>query len=317
MKIARRTVVRNIREIWPHETAFSDWLLTEDGRGMISEDIGIDVSNLRREACPGDFYCDLVGNDAADERHVVVIENQFGRTDHDHLGKLLTYTAVHGAMTGIWIAEKVANDHRKVIDWINENTPESVALFVAELKAYQIGDSPVAPELRAVCSPNRLVKPPRISEPWRNEFWRDIHAYLEQRGVPYRLPRSAEVGPVIGIGRLGFHMYLGARFAENRMECGVVTKGPHRDEAFRQLQQTRAEIEGEIGTELTWRPGGRYPYVRLGVSIELRTEENRGRIKEWLYETSIKFYNVFKPRIEALRLPEQDSDLGDAGGPAE
>lgn len=82
----------------------------------------MEVEEPQRECRPGDFSCDIVGHLVGDENHRLVIENQFGKTNHDHLGKLLTYAAQHTAMTGIWLSEYVADDHREVIDWLNNFT---------------------------------------------------------------------------------------------------------------------------------------------------------------------------------------------------
>lgn len=128
MKIGKKVRVPDVRQVWKKENDFSDWLVTEDGVALLAEELGVEIENLTRESRPGDYPCDIVGNRLGDEIHVVVIENQYGKTNHDHLGKLLTYAAVHRAMTGIWISEMISDDHRQVIDWLDENTPPNVNL---------------------------------------------------------------------------------------------------------------------------------------------------------------------------------------------
>lgn len=112
MKIGKKERVADVRQVWKKETDFSDWLATPDGTALLAEELEIEVDNLTRESKPGDYPCDVVGNVLGDENHVVVIENQYGKTNHDHLGKLLTYAAVHKATTGIWISETISDDHR-------------------------------------------------------------------------------------------------------------------------------------------------------------------------------------------------------------
>ena len=166
--IGKQTILPSIKEIWPKEPEFSDWLSSEPGVELLAQDLGIEIENARREAKGANFPCDIVGNLVGDEKHIIVIENQFGRTNHDHLAKLLTYAAAHNAMTGIWIAEEAPDDHRQVIDWLNENTPDNISLYLVEVKAYTIGTSDPAPRLDAVCRPNvpftvsrpRLIVPP-------------------------------------------------------------------------------------------------------------------------------------------------------------
>jgi hypothetical protein len=144
MNIGKRQSV-NVKDIWKREIDFSNWLVTQEGLELIEQDLEVVMENPRRESRPGDYSCDIVGHALGNEEHVIAIENQWGKTDHDHLGKLLTYAAVHQAMTGIWIAEHASDDHRQVIDWLNQNTPPTVSLYLAEIKAYHIGDSAAGP----------------------------------------------------------------------------------------------------------------------------------------------------------------------------
>ena len=145
MTIGKRMPVDNLKALWAKENEFSDWLVSTEGLELLAQDLEIQIENPEREAKGSNFSCDIVANIVGEEKHRVVIENQFGRTNHEHLAKLLTYAATQKAMTGIWIAEEVADDHRQVIDWLNENTPDTISFFVAELKAYRISDSPAAP----------------------------------------------------------------------------------------------------------------------------------------------------------------------------
>ncbi len=87
--IGKRTILQDIRKIWPKESEFSDWLCSEAGVELLAQDLGIEIENVRREAKGADFQCDIVGNLIGDEKHIVVIENQFGRTNHHHLAKAI------------------------------------------------------------------------------------------------------------------------------------------------------------------------------------------------------------------------------------
>jgi len=93
MMIGKRTPVDNIRTLWPKEPEFSDWLITPEGLELIAQDLEIQIENPIREAKVNNFSCDIVANLVGEEKHVVAIENQFGRTNHDHLAKLITYVA--------------------------------------------------------------------------------------------------------------------------------------------------------------------------------------------------------------------------------
>ena len=146
LPVAKRSQVKNLKTLWQQETHFSDWLATQDGIDLLAQDLEIEIENPRREGKGANFSCDIVANIVGDESHVVVIENQFGRTNHDHLAKLLTYAAVQKAVVGIWIAEEAADDHRQVIDWLNENTPNTVSLYLAS-KRSRLAQVPQHPSL--------------------------------------------------------------------------------------------------------------------------------------------------------------------------
>jgi len=311
MNIGKRTQIKDLRQIWPTEPEFSDWLVTEQGLNLISEDLGISVENPRRESRPGDYPADVVGNRLGDENHIIVIENQFGKTDHDHLGKLLTYAAMHSAMTGIWISEHISNDHRKVIDWLNENTPPHVSLYLAQLKAYQIGDSAVAPQLDVVSSPNPQEKISRASDnaqksptqKWRLETWRDILDYIDGNNPPFSVQSpSDDHWSSIAIGRAGFLISLTLVPRNQRIGCELIINPSWKDAAFNQLLAQKDAIEEELGPGLNWRPMPERASARilLEAPIDPRNDDNRQAMKEWMLEKSVAFHKAFHDRVRGL-----------------
>lgn len=318
MLIAKRTPVQNIRALWPKEPYFSDWLITQDGIDFLAQNLEVEIENPRREAKGSNFSCDVVGNLVGDENHVVVIENQFGRTNHDHLAKLLTYAAAHKAMTGIWIAEEVADDHRQVIDWLNENTPDTVALYLAELKAYTIGASGAAPQLDLVCRPNVTMKQANSDlsagdierREWRIAFWQEIHDAMKTRKLPFRLQKP---GPghwsSIAIGRSGFHvsMLLTPKNKSIVVETVIQPSG-WKDSAFDQLQLQLQEIESEVGRPMQWRPMPEKASSRILIEEKIDPDDptNRKKICDWFSEWTPKVFLAFQDRVKKLAEPESE-----------
>lgn len=317
MLIGRRERFQNIRQVWQREIDFSDWLVTEDGMSFLSEELEIELENLTRESRPGNFPCDIVGNVLGDEDHIVVIENQYGKTDHDHLGKLLTYAAVHKAMTGIWIAERISDDHRQVIDWLNENTPTNINLYMVALELYRIGDSPVAPVLDIVCRPNNATKKQRSDlsaaererRAWFEQTWEGIHDYVQSTNPPFRLQNTLYKNySAISVGRSGFHltMLLLTKHCSTGVELYI--KVPWKESAFEQLMAQKSEIEREIGQQLDWQTmegkiGGR---ILLASDIDPRDPANAEAVKKWLAEYSARMYQIFQPRVAALVEPNPE-----------
>jgi hypothetical protein len=321
--IARRQRIANLREIWPRETDFSDWLTTEDGLALIAEDIGIEVEDAQRESHPGDFFCDIVGHTLGDENHVVVIENQFGKTNHDHLGKLLTYASTHSAMTGIWLAELVADDHRKVIDWLNDNTPPTISFYLAEVKAYRIGHSPVAPQLDVVSRPNVQTKLRRgegsaeLKERhiWRREFWQEILEYIKDQKPRCRVQSpGTDAWANIAIGRSHFHLSLTLTPRRHCIGCELYMTPPWKNDAFTQLLADKASIEAEIGEPLQWQPlpGKKAGRIILEAGIDPRDPKNRDAVKQWMHKRAVAFYHTFQPRVKTLQ--PRSTGSGDQAG---
>lgn len=317
LPITNRTQVANIRTLWPHETHFSDWLATQEGIDLLAQDLEVEIENPKREIKGSNFSCDIVANVIGDENHVVVIENQFGRTNHDHLAKLLTYVAVHKAVVGIWIAEEAADDHRQVIDWLNENTPNTVALYLAELKAYTIGSSPAAPQLDLICRPNITMKQANADltegdkkrRQWRLSFWTDIHNRMKSGKIPFRLQKPGEDHwSSIAIGRSGFHIAM-LLTPKNESIAVEVYIQPHgwKDSAFEQLKSQAGEIEKEVGTKLQWRSmlGKSSARILLEEKIDPGIEANRNTVCDWFSEWTPKMFTAFSERVKALSAPKQ------------
>ena len=139
-----------LREVWPHEAKdFTTWL--ENNPDSLSEVTGIRLSNVEREKDAGDFSVDLVAEDEGG--NPVIIENQLERSNHDHLGKILTYLTALGAKTAIWIVPEARPEHIKAISWLNESSAAS--FFLIKLEAIKIENSKSAPLLTLIVGPSK------------------------------------------------------------------------------------------------------------------------------------------------------------------
>ncbi len=142
------------REIWKSEAGdFTPWLAQEENLSLLGDTIGIEMELEAKEKDVGPFRADVLCKDIA-TGHWVLIENQLEKTDHTHLGQLLTYAAGLQAVTIIWVAVKFTEEHRAALDWLNEITDESINFFGLEVELWRIGESPVAPKFNVVSQPN-------------------------------------------------------------------------------------------------------------------------------------------------------------------
>ncbi len=304
----------DLREIWPTEPNLSDWLVSDEGLARLADDLGIEIEDPIRESRPGDYPCDIVGRAVGQDNHIIIIENQFGRTNHDHLGKLLTYAAMHSAMTCIWICEIAFDDHRKVIDWLNDNTPPNISLFLVELEAYHIGNSPVAPKLKVKCSPNVQAKQQTTEIPttekerrdWRRNMWGDILTFIQSNQPPFRVQSpSGDAWSRISIGRAHFWIEFTLTPRRGCIGCELAFDVSWKDIAIQQLETDRLIIEGQIGDTLQWlkMEGRNKARILLEASINPKDENNREAAKQWMYEKSLAFYNAFHDRVLRLQPP--------------
>ncbi|WP_282124991.1 DUF4268 domain-containing protein [Marinifilum flexuosum] len=156
--------IDNLRTIWENEqTDFSKWLSKEENLELLSEEIGINLSLQETEARTGSFYIDILANEVETGKKVV-IENQLEKTNHDHLGKIITYASGYEAEYIIWIVKDFREEHKQALDWLNENTNEKINFFGIKMELWQIDSSKYAPKFNIVSQPNQWSKALRGSK---------------------------------------------------------------------------------------------------------------------------------------------------------
>lgn len=135
----------SLREVWAHEAQdFTPWLA--ENIDVLNSAIDLSLSIVEREKAAGDFSVDLVAEDELG--NPVIIENQLERSNHDHLGKLITYLTQIGATAAIWIVADPRPEHVSAISWLNESS--SAAFYLLKLEAVRIQESPPAPMLTLI-----------------------------------------------------------------------------------------------------------------------------------------------------------------------
>jgi hypothetical protein len=189
-----------VRDVMPNEARdFTNWLAKPDNLELLSTAIGLTLEPLATEVAVEEFSADLVCR-AMEDATVVLIQNQYGRTDHDHLGKILTYAGGLKASTMVWIAESIRPAHRAALDWLNESTVEGVNVFGIELEFLRIGNSLPAPRFNVVSKPNDWAKQVRASagqgqrelteaDERRVRYWKQV-----REAIAPSLPRQLRIG---------------------------------------------------------------------------------------------------------------------------
>jgi len=248
-----------IRELWRHEEhGFSRWLF-ENG-DLLSEVLGFSIEMIEREKWVGSFKVDLV---AESEGALVIIENQLEPTNHDHLGKLLTYASNLEAKAAVWVVTSARAEHVRAINWLNEYTPADVAFFLVKLEAFRIGGSAPAPLLTLVVGPSKDTK--AIGEEkkelaerhvLRLRFWKQLLDVAKNKGLQLHANRAPTKDNWIsaGAGRSGFSWtYLIWMSDSAATEFYVDTGDKAKNEGiFDLLLQHKDEIESSFGEPLLW-----------------------------------------------------------------
>ncbi len=261
MKISRLEPVA-LRELWKHEEHdFSSWLAANVQ--VLGDALQMQFSEPQKEVAAGSFTVDLVVEERTRGR--IIIENQLEATDHDHLGKLLTYLTNLEAKTAIWITSKPRPEHARAISWLNETTPEDVSFFLIQLSAYRIGDSAPAPLFTVITGPSaegkgfgskkkQLVEGSIL----RLKFWEGLLERAKSLGVLSHAQRSAGKESWIGggSGRSGLSFnYVVWMDDEAAVELYIDTGDADVNERiFNNLYAKRAEIDAAFGGKLEWQP---------------------------------------------------------------
>lgn len=166
-----------LREAWDHEAhRFTPWLC--EHLDLLGDAIGMGLVLVEREAQVGRFSADILAHAAGDESHRVLIENQLQGSDHDHLGKIVTYLGGRDARTAIWVAAGFEEEHLSAFQWLNEHTHEDCAFFAVAVKAVCIDDSRPAPQFEVTARPNRWVREARKDLNERAKLCRSFWEYV-------------------------------------------------------------------------------------------------------------------------------------------
>ncbi|MCR5259559.1 MAG: hypothetical protein K6E40_15590, partial [Desulfovibrio sp.] len=158
VKLAKLEKVEDLRQIWPHEALnFTKWLCEEDGLEALGAELGIDIAVDETESGVGGYRADVLAHEEGTGRRIIV-ENQLGETDHDHLGKLIVYASGKDAEIVIWIVRHARDEHRRAVEWLNGHTDRGIGVFLVEVELWKIGGSDPAVKFNAVERPNEWAK---------------------------------------------------------------------------------------------------------------------------------------------------------------
>lgn len=301
-----------LREIWEKEAKdFTDWL--EKNIDSLNEQLDLKLTVTAREKKVGDFFLDIEAED--EDGNLVVIENQLKETDHEHLGKILTYLSGLGAKMAIWICANVRPEHKRVIDWLNEIAPPDISFYLVQVNAIRIDNSPAAPLFTLITGPSKLGKKVghekrKLAETHylRKEFWKQL---LEKANKKTDLHKN--VTPrydhwiSAGAGKAGIsYNYL--IFKNSGGVDIYFDKGKGSDkinkQRFDELYKHKKEIEKIFGKKLIWQrlDGKRASRIRFDIKgIGLKDKEKWSELQDKMIDAMIRLEKAFSPYIKYLK----------------
>ena len=309
-----------LREHWTDEAGeFTPWLAEEENLALLGDAIQMDLEFVGTEQSIGNqsnFKVDILAKEV-DSNQYVVIENQLEKTDHKHLGQLLTYAAGRSAKAVVWVAETICEEHRKALDWLNEKTVKGVGFFGLEIELWKIGDSKAAPKFNLVSQPNDWVKRITQSES-RSEltetkilqqlFWTGLAEYMKTHKTSLNLHKPLpQHWYNLAVGRSGFWIALTVNSRINQIGCQLFIR--ETQSGFMDLREDKKEIEEELGANLKWQelPHRKCSRIVQYTSGNFQNREEWPELFEWLKERAEAFHKTFYKRIQNLDLDEEEA----------
>ena len=303
----------DLRNVWESEPGeFTPWLAKPENITLLGETLGLELVVESTEAGVGPYRADIVCRDTgynSPDGSLVLIENQLGRTDHSHLGQLLTYAAGLDAVSVVWIAQPFTDEHRAALDWLNQKTEQSVSFFGLEIELWKIADSPIAPKFNIVVKPNdwapSIIIDPGISETKRQqlEFWIDFEAFVRSRDADINCqnPKPQHWMPH-SIGRSGMNFSSIISVLPPVLRVELVLSGDEAKDHFSLLELERESIEEEMDVDLNWRnpPNAKRAVIEVKKDLDFRNPSQRQAAMRWLYDNLVKFHEILRPRALAL-----------------
>ena len=311
MKLGKLEKIKDLRSVWKHEANdFTKWLSEEENLNTLGEEIGIDIELISTEAKTGSFSTDILASES-NTNNKIIIENQLESTDHDHLGKIITYASGHDAKTIIWIVKEVREEHRQAIDWLNEHTDEEINIFLCKIELWKIGNSEIAPKFQIVSSPNNWTKTVKKSadnkktstDMLKYNYWTQVKETIDNKYTQFnsRKPSSYNFYDIsIGTPLALISLTVNVRDSEVKAQLWI----NENKELFDYLYEFKDDIESEMGVDLDWikSESKKSSQIRIIRKINISDESKWDESIKWQLDMASKFYDSFADRIKQFKI---------------
>ena len=300
----------DLREVWKHEALdFTNWLAENENLEALSDAVGVDIKLIQTEASVGKFNVDILAEEDLTGKKII-IENQLESTDHDHLGKIITYASGHDAEIIIWIVKDTRDEHQKAIEWLNDHTDQDISFFLIRIELWKIDDSKPAPKFEIVVSPNEWAKAIK-SNPAKKEltntklqqldFWDKLKKYIQRENPKLRLRTpSPQHWYDISIGSSDCHIALTINTRKNLMGCEIYID--KNKELFNHFKIYKESIEADIGEAAEWVDAAKASRIKISTEVkDLFNDSELDNNFSWILSKVVLFQKVFGPHIKSFK----------------
>jgi hypothetical protein len=302
----------SLRQVWEHEAHdFTQWL--QENIDVLNTALDLNLVNVDREQASGSFSIDLVAEEEGGG--TVIIENQLEKSNHDHLGKLITYLTGMGAKAAIWIVSDPRPEHVAAVAWLNESS--SAAFYMVKVEAVRIGDSPAAPLFTLIVGPSEETKDvgqtrKEIAERYgiRKRWWTTL---IERSAKVNKLHAHITPGEYSWIGASSGVRGLNLNYVVTQDECAAelyIDRGKHAEEEtksiFDQLFAHKAEIDAAFGEALSWerlegKRACRIRHTQSGGGYR-SPEDNWPALQDAIIKDMDRLEKALRPHLKQLKL---------------
>ena len=301
MTIGRMQKV-SLREVWEHEeNSFTPWLQKHiDILNEVLEQEGtnLSLSDPEREQDTENFFVDIVAED--DFGNSVIIENQLEKSNHDHLGKLITYLATTEAKAAIWIVSEPRQEHIDAISWLNRS--QLANFYLIKLDAYKIENSPPAPLLTLIVKPGSRPQP----NDKRFQFWAALLDQMKKKSDLFaNISPQSSIWISTGAGKYGLSYQFIIHKHDVQVLFSINRAKEETKEIFNKLSEFKEEINSKFTGELVWQPRPELKssqvvnYITIGGYLD---EGKWTEIQDVMIDAMINLEDALRQHIDELKI---------------
>ena len=305
--------IEDLRTIWKNEaTDFTPWL--SENLSLLNDALNMNLVLVETESAVGGYSLDILAEDQ-DSGDTVIIENQLEQTNHDHLGKLITYASGKKAKKIIWIVKNARDEHRAAIEWLNESTSDELQFFLLEIQLWSIDNSMAAPKFEIIEQPNNWTNAMKTSNStpggaavqFKYNYWNSFNEYAFSKNNPFthrfkQRKASSDHWYTLSTNSSARSLFLLVNTKTDTVTIDLTLNNGSDKSDFDALFEKRSLIEDSLGKELVWKrlSDKKVSRILLEKKVSLKDERSFPDIFNWYMEWAIKVCDVFEPLWEQL-----------------